>query len=133
MQSTATSLRRVAQIGELRAALDKARQDGARIGLVPTMGALHRGHLSLVEHARREAEVVVMSIFVNPLQFGPSEDFNKYPRPIERDERLAADAGVDLLFTPSAEDMYGDRRIVTVSAGDVGKRWEGEARPGHFD
>ncbi len=97
------------------------------------MGALHRGHLSLVERARREADVVVMSIFVNPLQFGPAEDFNLYPRPIETDARSAADSGVDVLFTPSPEEMYHAGRIATVSAGDAGRLWEGEIRPGHFD
>jgi pantoate--beta-alanine ligase len=97
------------------------------------MGALHRGHLSLVERARQESDIVVMSIFVNPLQFGPKEDFARYPRPIEEDERLAADAGVDILFTPSAGEMYGEQRSVTVTAEPIGAEWEGRVRPGHFD
>ena len=97
------------------------------------MGALHRGHLSLVDRARAESDLVVMSIFVNPLQFGPTEDFTRYPRPIEHDERSAADSGVDILFTPGADDMYPDGRVVTVTAGDSGRRWEGAVRPGHFD
>jgi pantoate--beta-alanine ligase len=97
------------------------------------MGALHQGHLSLVERARTRSDLIVMSIFVNPLQFGPSEDFSRYPRPIEDDERLAAESGVDILFTPGAEDMYRDGRVVSVSAGDSGTKWEGAVRPGHFD
>ena len=117
----------------MRASVAKAHHEDLRVGFVPTMGALHRGHLSLVERARREADVVVMSIFVNPLQFGPGEDFNRYPRPIEADARSAADAGVDILFTPSQDEMYRDSRITTVSAGDRAKLWEGEIRPGHFD
>src|SRR6266545_2617555 len=108
MPSTATSLRRLWGIAELRAAIANARRDGSRIGFVPTMGALHRGHLSLVDRARAESDLVVMSIFVNPLQFGPTEDFTRYPRPIEDDERFAADAGVDVLFTPGTDEMYPD-------------------------
>ena len=97
------------------------------------MGALHQGHLSLVERARTQSDLIVMSIFVNPLQFGPSEDFARYPRPIADDERLAAESGVDILFTPDAKDMYPDGRVVMVSAGASGRRWEGAVRPGHFD
>jgi len=133
MPGTATSTFRVPTIAGMRASVAKARSDGMRIGFVPTMGALHRGHLSLVERARSECDLVVMSIFVNPLQFGPTEDFNRYPRPIEDDARAAADAGVDILFTPSPEEMYPDGRITTVSAGESSRRWEGEIRPGHFD
>jgi pantoate--beta-alanine ligase len=133
MPNTATSLQRVSGIAELRNAIAEARRNGARIGFVPTMGALHQGHLSLVDRARAESDVVVMSIFVNPLQFGPSEDFTRYPRPVENDERLASQSGVDILFTPGAEDMYPDGRIITVTAGEHGKNWEGAVRPGHFD
>lgn len=133
MPNTATSAFRVSSIADARAALARVRGDGIRIGFVPTMGALHRGHLSLVERARQNADCVVMSIFVNPLQFGPSEDFNRYPRPLEEDARLASEAGVDILFTPSPEEMYREGRATTVSAGTVGTVWEGAARPGHFD
>ena len=133
MPSTAISSLEVSSIADVRAAVAKARGDGARVAFVPTMGALHRGHLSLVERARAEADAVVMSIFVNQLQFGPSEDFTRYPRPIEQDTRLAAEAGVDILFTPSAEEMYGRHRFVTVTAGKRGSLWEGAVRPGHFD
>jgi pantoate--beta-alanine ligase len=133
MPGIAISSLEVSSIADLRAAVAKARGDGARVGFVPTMGALHRGHLSLVERARAEADAIVMSIFVNPLQFGPSEDFTRYPRPVEQDARLAADAGVDILFRPSPEEMYGKNRFVTVSAGKRGSLWEGAVRPGHFD
>lgn len=133
MPHTATSLRRVSTIADLRSAVAKARAAGATIGFVPTMGALHRGHLSLVDRAREESDAVVMSIFVNPLQFGPKEDFARYPRPIDEDQRFAADAGVDILFTPEAAEMYRDDRTVTVTAGPVGSEWEGKVRPGHFD
>ena len=133
MPNTATSLQRVSGIAELRNAIAGARQNAARIGFVPTMGALHSGHLSLVERARAECDLVVMSIFVNPLQFGPTEDFTRYPRPIEEDERLATQSGVDILFTPGADDMYPDGRMITVTAGEHGKKWEGAVRPGHFD
>ena len=97
------------------------------------MGALHAGHTSLVERSRREADFTVMSIFVNPLQFGPTEDLSRYPRPVEDDERMASDAGVDLLFRPGLEEMYPPGRTITITAGDLAKDWEGTSRPGHFD
>jgi pantoate--beta-alanine ligase len=133
MRNTATSAFRVSSIADARAALARVRGDGIRIGFVPTMGALHRGHLSLVERARQNADCVVMSIFVNPLQFGPGEDFKRYPRPLEEDSRLASDAGVNILFTPSSDEMYPEGRATIVSAGTVGTVWEGQVRPGHFD
>lgn len=133
MPGTAISSLEVSTIGEVRAAVAATRGDGARIGFVPTMGALHRGHLSLIERARNEADAIVMSIFVNPLQFGPSEDFERYPRPVEQDSRLAVEAGVDILFTPSVVEMYGKNRFVRVTAGKLGSLWEGAVRPGHFD
>ena len=120
-------------IAETRSAVARARAEGARIGFVPTMGALHAGHLSLVERARREADYTVMSIFVNPLQFGPNEDLSRYPRPVAEDERLASEAGIDLIFRPDVEEMYGANRTVTVTAGKLGSLWEGKSRPGHFD
>jgi pantoate--beta-alanine ligase len=123
----------VSTIAEVRRAVDSARSDGARIGFVPTMGALHRGHMSLVDRARIEADVTVMSIFVNPLQFGPAEDLSRYPRPLKDDERMASDGGVDVLFRPEAEEIYPPGRTITVTAGDVGAEWEGKSRPGHFD
>lgn len=103
------------------------------VGFVPTMGYLHEGHLSLVERAKRENEIVVMSIFVNPLQFGPGEDFDLYPRDEERDKKLAEEAGVDLLFLPSSAEMYRENYAVTVSVNDRTDVLCGRTRPGHFD
>ncbi len=120
-------------IADLRAAVAQARAGGGRIGFVPTMGGLHRGHISLVERSRRESDVTVMSIFVNPLQFGPGEDLSRYPRPVDEDERAAADAGVDILFRPDAGDMYPGDRTITVTSAELGGDWEGKSRPGHFD
>jgi pantoate--beta-alanine ligase len=102
------------------------------LGLVPTMGALHEGHLVLVDEARRRAERVVMSLFVNPLQFGPTEDLARYPRDPEGDRALAAGRGVDLLFAPEAAAMYPPASEVRVIPGATAERWEGAARPGHF-
>src|SRR3954453_21145373 len=92
----------------LRGALDPERRQGRTIGLVPTMGYLHEGHLSLLRAARAECDVVVMSLFVNPTQFGPSEDLNRYPRDEERDLRLAAEAGADFVYAPPLEGVYGE-------------------------
>lgn len=125
---------RIETITEVRAHLAAARAGGARIGLVPTMGALHEGHLRLVDEARAQAELVVMSVFVNPLQFGPGEDFTRYPRDLERDAGLAAARGVDVLFTPSVEQMYpGGASGVLIAAPELRDRLCGAFRPGHFD
>ena len=102
---------------ELRAALAPARHDGAMIGLVPTMGYLHEGHLSLLRAARAECDVVVMSLFVNPAQFGPGEDLDRYPRDEERDLRLATEAGVDLVYAPSVDTVYPDGFATQVEVG----------------
>jgi pantoate--beta-alanine ligase len=118
-------------IAEVRAALKTARA-GARVGLVPTMGALHRGHLSLVARARAECGVVAASLFVNPLQFGPNEDFARYPRQMERDCELFAAAGVDVLFAPGVEEMVRKGATTTVDVGAIGTRLDGAHRPGHF-
>ena len=131
--SVDTDLRVVRTRAEVRAAVAEARAHGQRIGLVPTMGYLHAGHLSLVDRAREAAEWVAMSIFVNPLQFGPSEDLARYPRDLERDLELARQRGVELVFAPEAEEMYpGGEPQVTVSPGPLADRLEGEVRPGHF-
>ncbi len=97
------------------------------------MGALHAGHRALLRRARSESDVVVMSLFVNPTQFGPGEDLESYPRDEERDRAIAAEEGVDRIFAPAVEEMYPDGFSTTVSAGDVGSRFEGAHRPGHFD
>ncbi len=118
----------VGTVAELRAALPR---EG--VGFVPTMGYLHRGHLALVERARRENPFVVVSIFVNPLQFGPGEDYHRYPRDLERDRALLEEAGVDLLFAPSVEEMYPAGFSTRVSVeGPLTALWEGAVRPGHF-
>ena len=116
---------------ELRAEL--ASHAGKRIGFVPTMGSLHEGHLSLIAAATDSSDVVIASIFVNPLQFGPREDFAAYPRDESRDLELAAQAGVDIVFLPSVDEMYPPGRTTTVSVGPIGDVLEGADRPGHFD
>ncbi len=105
---------------------------GRRIALVPTMGYLHEGHLALVDEARRRADVVVLSIFVNPLQFGPTEDLARYPRDLPRDRALVSGRGVDLIFVPDLAAMYPAGSQVRVIPGPAADRWEGAARPGHF-
>ncbi len=102
------------------------------LGFVPTMGALHEGHLSLVRRARTECDVVVASIFVNPLQFGPGEDFARYPRTFEADCRSLEAEGVEVLFAPTAEEMYREGSVTTVTVAGVGDRLDGASRPGHF-
>ena len=119
-------------IPDLRAWSRAQRSAGRRIGFVPTMGYLHEGHLALVDEARRRADSVVLSIFVNPLQFGPAEDLARYPRDLPRDRALASARGVDALFVPSVEEMYPAGSEVRVSPGPIAERWEGAARPGHF-
>lgn len=117
---------------ELHQALEPVHQRGARIGLVPTMGALHEGHLSLVRAARQACDIVVLSLFVNPAQFGRGEDLAHYPRDEEGDRATAEAAGVDVLFAPTAEEMYPDGFDTWVDPGKIGTYLEGAARPGHF-
>lgn len=109
-----------------------ARGDRRAIGFVPTMGALHAGHVALLQRARAECDYVVMSVFVNPTQFGPTEDFQKYPRDLREDSATAQSAGVDALFAPTEDEMYPDGPRVTVDVPEVASRWEGAVRPGHF-
>lgn len=116
-------------IAEFRAARGKL---GGVLGLVPTMGALHQGHLSLIQQARVQCSTVAMSIFVNPAQFGPNEDLSRYPRPVQRDLSLAEEAGVDLVYHPPLEEMYPAGFSTYVDPGPPSLRWEGERRPGHF-
>jgi pantoate--beta-alanine ligase len=117
---------------DLRLAVSDARKRGKTIGFVPTMGALHRGHISLVERSKEETGFTVVSIFVNPSQFGPNEDFNKYPRDLEKDSSLLEKAGVDLLFFPDALEIYPKDFSTWVEPGEPAKILEGERRPGHF-
>src|SRR5690348_7992019 len=120
---------------ELRAALAPARAEGRTIGLVPTMGYLHEGHLSLLRAARAECDVVVMSLFVNPTQFGPGEDLEQYPRDEERDVRLAAEAGVDLVYAPAVAEVYPDGFVTAVEVGGLTEVLDGDRAQrgsGHF-
>jgi len=117
---------------DMRAWSRAERARGRRIGVVPTMGFLHEGHLQLVDRAKERADRTVMSIFVNPLQFGPTEDLGQYPRDLERDRRLAGERGVDCLFVPETPAMYPTEPLVRVSPGPMAETLEGAARPGHF-
>jgi len=110
----------------------QARAENRIIGLVPTMGALHRGHLALIERAKRECSKVVASIFVNPKQFGPKEDFSKYPRTFDRDREMLEQAGVDSLFAPEAAEIYPQGFSTCVNVEGLSERLEGRSRPGHF-
>lgn len=122
-------LRTVSSTQKLTSAL---RQKNKTIGFVPTMGCLHRGHLSLVKAARKKADVVFVSIFVNPLQFGPKEDLAKYPRNFKRDEKLCRDAGVNYIFYPDIKEMYPDDYSTYVNVENIADGLEGSIRPGHF-
>jgi pantoate--beta-alanine ligase len=126
-------VREVASSPELRAATDAARQRGAGVGFVPTMGALHAGHRSLLAAARAENDLVVASVFVNPLQFGPSEDLAAYPRDRGADLAVLAAEGVDLAFLPSDEEMWPVPPDVRLAVGGLAERLEGLVRPGHLD
>ena len=117
----------------LRETISAWRAAGERVALVPTMGALHAGHIALVEEAKLAAGRVVVSIFVNPTQFGPDEDFARYPRKEQADSRMLASAGVDLLWMPSVEEMYPNGPEIDVRASEIGDVLDGAHRPGHFD
>jgi pantoate--beta-alanine ligase len=119
-------------IDDIRSASRAARGAGMRLGLVPTMGALHEGHLSLVRAAKASCQIVVASIFVNPTQFGPNEDLARYPRPFERDRELLENEGVDLLFAPSVEEMYPKGAVTWVTVEELSGKLDGRSRPGHF-
>lgn len=134
-----TSVKLIPSIEELRAISRAARRTGQKLGLVPTMGALHEGHLSIVRIAKAKSDVVAVSIFVNPTQFGPNEDFARYPRSLELDCELLEQEGVDVVFTPSADDMYPketlpseDSAMTWVSVEGLSNRLCGKSRPGHF-
>ncbi|MBD2765951.1 pantoate--beta-alanine ligase [Kocuria sp. cx-455] len=122
-------------VEQMRDTLDTRVSRGvSSVGLFPTMGALHEGHLRIARTARDENDLVVVSVFVNPLQFGPNEDFDSYPRQLERDIAALADCGVDVVFAPSTEQMYpGGVPLISVTSGRAGSLLEGATRPGHFD
>ncbi|NOT34502.1 MAG: pantoate--beta-alanine ligase [Candidatus Eisenbacteria bacterium] len=126
-------MRMVRESSTVRLAIAAWRRAGDRIAFVPTMGAIHAGHLSLVARARRSADRVVASIFVNPLQFGPREDYRRYPRPLVRDRAQLEEAAVDLLWTPEVDDLYPSGHRTRVRVTGLTDGLEGAARPGHFD
>ena len=134
-------MRTITTVAEYSSFIQAEKKRGKRVGFVPTMGALHEGHLSLVSMARKLSDLVVMSIFVNPLQFNNPEDLKKYPRTLERDSKMAQDSGVDVLFVPTVENIYPDLSSATganskncrLVAGKCSIPLEGKFRPGHFD
>jgi len=130
---TRTRMKVIHTQNELRAYLEAPREQPKKIALVPTMGALHEGHLSLIQQARSKADIVICSIFVNPTQFNDPKDLEKYPRPIENDMQLLSDNGCDVLFLPTVEEMYPDTNEQWhLNLGRLDQIWEGEQRPGHF-
>jgi len=125
-------VKQVPTVAEMKAACRQMQRIGKTLGFVPTMGALHEGHLSLVRASKARCDVTTVSIFVNPLQFGPSEDLAKYPRPLERDVRLLEELGVDLLFVPCVEEMYPPGAKTCVVVDELSEKLDGASRPGHF-
>lgn len=130
MNSTIPKL--ITTVAQLREELAAVRREGRRIGLVPTMGALHEGHLSLVRASKAECGCTVASIYVNPTQFGPNEDFAKYPRTLEADMKLLAGCGTDFVFAPGNDEMYPAGHATSVEVGSIAEPLEGQCRPGHF-
>ncbi|MDD2192749.1 MAG: pantoate--beta-alanine ligase [Bacteroidales bacterium] len=126
-------MRTIEHIYELSEYIENIRQEGKSIGLVPTMGALHSGHISLIETARKENDIIVCSVFVNPIQFNNKEDLMKYPRDIERDRKLLEENGCDVLFCPLAEEVYPEEAKESFSFGKLEEVMEGAQRPGHFN
>jgi pantoate--beta-alanine ligase len=125
-------MKTISSVAEMTALAKEAKRAGKRVGLVPTMGALHAGHISLVGAGRTQTDVLVTSVFVNPKQFGPKEDFGKYPRTLEKDSELLAAAGVDYLFFPSVEEMYPKDSSTWVTVEGISDKLDGQSRPGHF-
>jgi len=122
----------IESISEARTIIRRIKNQNKTIGLVPTMGALHEGHISLIKESKKENDYTVISIFVNPLQFGPNEDFKKYPRPLDKDCKLAQASGTDLVFTPSADEILTDNPLTFVDINELGENLCGAKRPGHF-
>ena len=125
-------MKTIENISRMSTFVKMMKKEGKSIGFVPTMGCLHAGHLSLVKAAKKHTDVVVMSIFINPIQFGPGEDFKKYPRDLKHDEEMAREAGVDVIFYPSLEDMYPDGYATYVTVEELTSNLCGESRPDHF-
>jgi len=132
-RKAAAGMKRLQSPGSMRRFAQQKRHAGRRIGFVPTMGALHEGHLALIRKARGQNDVVVVSIFVNPLQFGQGEDYERYPRDLARDMDLAREGGVDAVFVPEIADLYPEGYATRVTVGPLGERLCGATRPGHFD
>jgi pantoate--beta-alanine ligase len=132
MSNSFPQTQQITTVGAIRGRLDAAGRDGKKIGLVPTMGALHEGHLSLVRACRSECGFTVVSIYVNPTQFGPGDDLGQYPRTLEADVAALSAAGVDVVFVPSNEEMYPPGHATWVEVGSVAGPLEGRCRPGHF-
>jgi len=122
----------ITSIREMQDVADELRRQGKRIGVVPTMGYLHAGHLSLIHRAKEHTDTVITTLFVNPIQFGPHEDFDRYPRDLERDKRLAAEAGSEYMFVPERNEMYGAEHYSYVVIEKLTDVLEGKVRPGHF-
>jgi len=132
MSSSPENPRLITRVAELRSTLQPVRLAGKRIGFVPTMGALHEGHLSLVRTCKQQCDYTVVSIYVNPTQFGPQDDFNEYPRTLQSDIDALTELGVELVFAPSDEEMYPSGFSTWVEVGSVAEPLEGVCRPGHF-
>jgi pantoate--beta-alanine ligase len=123
----------ITKIKDMQTAMQQYRREGKTIGFVPTMGYLHEGHAALIQKAREENDIVALSVFVNPLQFGPNEDFERYPRDLERDQRIAKEHGVDVFFSPDVKEMYPHPLSVQVVVKERVDVLCGKSRPGHFD
>lgn len=123
----------ITHIAEMQMITSKFKRQGKTIGFVPTMGAIHDGHLTMMKQSIAEQDITIISVFVNPLQFGPNEDFDDYPRQIEQDVAMVKDIGVDYVFYPATEEMYPGAIDVNVTVGRLASVLEGEKRPGHFD
>jgi len=122
----------IAEPSQMQQLAEEVRRAGKSIGCVPTMGALHEGHLSLIRRSRAENDLVVMTLFVNPIQFDRKDDLARYPRDLDRDARLAGEAGVDIIYSPGVDEMYPDGYATYVTMEGLADRWEGATRPGHF-